>query len=109
MCKHWGYIMIQLPLEVLMAQAKKKDDIHLRVQYNIKKTIEKAAKLKVLSLTDYILSFTFEQAKHDLEESQNLHLSKKDRDLFFNLLENPPEPTELLIQAMKEHSQKVRK
>ena len=42
------------------------------------------------------------QKRSDLEKYNKLILSDIDRDLFLELIRNPPEPNESLLKAMKQ-------
>ena len=79
-----------------MAVALKDVRIDLRASSNQKNLLEKAAELKHISLSSYILSSSLNQAQIDLIENETLSLSEKDRDLVMSLLDSPPEPNEAL-------------
>lgn len=79
-----------------MAVALKDVRIDLRANTNEKNLLERAAELKHISLSSYILSSSLKQAQLDLIENETLILSNKDRDLVMSVLENPPEPNEAL-------------
>jgi uncharacterized protein (DUF1778 family) len=79
-----------------MAVALKDVRIDLRANTNEKNLLERAAELKHISLSSYIISSSLKQAQLDLIENETLILSNKDRDLVMSVLENPPEPNEAL-------------
>lgn len=79
-----------------MAVALKDVRIDFRTNVNQKLILEKAAKIKNVSLSSYILNSAMKQAEIDLKENEDMILSNRDRDLIMNLLENPPEPNEAL-------------
>ncbi|MEM7513740.1 MAG: DUF1778 domain-containing protein [Bacteroidota bacterium] len=57
------------------------------------------------SLTDFIIQ-TLQSRANEIVEEHNLILgSKKDQEVFFNALQNPPEPNETLKGAMKEYKE----
>lgn len=84
-----------------MAVALKDVRIDLRANSNQKSLLERAAELKHISLSSYILSTSLNQAQLDLTENETLVLSNRDRDLVMNLLDNPPEPNEALRELFK--------
>lgn len=84
-----------------MAVALKDVRIDLRANTNEKNLLERAAELKHISLSSYILSSSLKQAQLDLIENETLILSNKDRDLVMSVLENPPEPNEVLKGLFK--------
>lgn len=84
-----------------MAVALKDVRIDLRANTNEKNLLERAAELKHISLSSYILSSSLKQAQLDLIENETLILSNEDRDLVMSVLENPPEPNEALKGLFK--------
>lgn len=81
--------------------ALKNERIDLRTNDEEKKLLERAAELKHLSLSSYIITTSLKQAKIDLDEEEVLLLSSKDRNLILAALENPPEPTEALKRLFR--------
>lgn len=84
-----------------MAVAVKDSRVDFRVSDVQKSLLEKAAEIKHLSLSSYILSSSIKQAEQDIAENEMLILSKRDRDLIMSVLENPPEPNEALKGLFK--------
>lgn len=84
-----------------MAVAVKDSRVDFRVSDVQKSLLEKAAEIKHLSLSSYILSSSIKQAELDIAENEMLILSNKDRDLVMSALENPPEPNEALKGLFK--------
>ena len=77
-----------------MAVAVKDSRVDFRVSDVQKSLLERAAEIKHLSLSSYILSSSIKQAELDIAENEMLILSNRDRDLVMSALENPPEPNE---------------
>lgn len=84
-----------------MAVAVKDSRVDFRVSDVQKSLLEKAAEIKHLSLSSYILSSSIKQAEQDIAENEMLILSNRDRDLIMSALENPPEPNEALKGLFK--------
>lgn len=84
-----------------MAVAVKDSRVDFRVSDVQKTLLERAAEIKHLSLSSYILSSSIKQAELDIAENEMLILSNKDRDLVMSALENPPEPNEALKGLFK--------
>lgn len=84
-----------------MAIALKDVRIDLRANTSQKSLLEKAAELKHVSLSSYILTSSLKQAQLDLIENETLVLSNRDRDLIMSVLENPPEPNVTLKGLFK--------
>ena len=84
-----------------MAVAVKDSRVDFRVSDVQKSLLERAAEIKHLSLSSYILSSSIKQAEQDIAENEMLILSNRDRDLVMSALENPPEPNEALRGMFK--------
>lgn len=84
-----------------MAVAVKDSRVDFRVSDVQKTLLERAAEIKHLSLSSYILSSSIKQAELDIAENEMLILSNRDRDLVMSALENPPEPNEALKGMFK--------
>ena len=84
-----------------MTVAVKNERIDFRANINQKTLLERAAELKHVSLSSYVLTSSLKQAQIDLAENEILVLSNKDRDIVMSALENPPEPNEALKGLFK--------
>lgn len=84
-----------------MAVVVKDSRVDFRVSDVQKSLLERAAEIKHLSLSSYILSSSIKQAELDIAENEMLILSNRDRDLVMSALENPPEPNEALKGMFK--------
>lgn len=86
-----------------MKSSNSKDKrIDLRVSEAQKSLLEKASELNGMSLSTYLLSHGLAAAQADVEKHEKLVLSDTDRDLFLQLLANPPHPEKALVEAMRE-------
>lgn len=83
------------------AKKLKQSRVDFRVSAEQKELLERAASLKGLSVSSYLLSNSIEAATKDIESHEKLVLSDNDRDLFLSLMENPPEPNQALKSAMR--------
>ena len=87
--------------------AKRKDArIDFRVPRGKKKLIERAANLKGLSLSSYIVSTVLEDAERLVRSENVILLSNRDRDIFLSVLDQ--EPNETLKRAAKRYKSRVR-
>lgn len=68
-----------------------------------KRLIEEAAELSGQSLASFSASTLVETARRVVDEHRIIHLSARDRDLFLQLLDNPPEPNERLRRAAEHY------
>ena len=75
--------------------------IELRLRPEDKATLTRAATLKRLDLTGYILGTVLPQAEADISEAERLTLSERDSLRVLDLLENPPAAPDRLVRAAK--------
>jgi len=75
--------------------------IELRLRPEDKATLTRAASLKRLDLTGYILRNVLPQAEADIAEAGRLTLSERDSLRVLDLLENPPAASDRLVRAAK--------
>jgi uncharacterized protein (DUF1778 family) len=66
--------------------------VELRLRPQDKATLSRAAALKRLDLTGYILGTVLPQAESDIAEAERLSLSERDSLRVLRLLENRPPP-----------------
>jgi uncharacterized protein (DUF1778 family) len=75
--------------------------IELRLRPEDKATLTRAAALKRLDLTGYILGRVLPQAKAEISEAERLTLSERDSLRVLELLENPPAAPDRLVRVAK--------
>jgi uncharacterized protein (DUF1778 family) len=78
-----------------------------RVDPQTKQLIERAAHLERRKLTDFCLTALIAAARRTVAEHETLTLSEADRQVFFDALINPPEPSERLKRAVAVHKRRV--
>ncbi len=83
--------------------------LNFRLPIELKERIEKAAIISGVTVTDFAIGILGNSADEVLEKHQIRTLSNKDRDLFLEMLENPPQPNEALLKAVKEYKTRVKK
>lgn len=83
--------------------------LNFRLPNELKERIEKAAIVSGLTVTDFAINTLANSADEVLEKHQTRILSNKDRDIFLEMLENPPKPNESLLKAVKEYKNRVKK
>ena len=74
--------------------------IHLRAKAGERDLIDRAAKLKGVSRTQYILAASLEKAVEDLGAAATLFLSDEQYDRFAEMLDNPPAPNAALKRLL---------
>lgn len=75
--------------------------ISLRTSPEVKALIERAAALMGTTVSGFISQTMYETSQRVVAEQDTLTLSDRDRDAFLAALENPPAPTQALIDLMK--------
>jgi uncharacterized protein (DUF1778 family) len=75
--------------------------IELRLRPKDKATLTRAARLKRLDLTGYILCNVLPRAEADISEAERQTLSERDSLRVLDLLENPPAAPKRLVRAAK--------
>jgi len=88
-------------------QTAKSERIGLRTTADLKATLERAADLEGESLSSFVLTAALREARHVLATQETLILRGKDRDRFFELLDNPPPAPETLRDALREYRRRV--
>jgi len=72
-----------------------------------KKRIERAASLKGLSLSDFIVQHADEAAIRTIQLHTSWTLEDRDRDVFVQALLNPPEPSARMRAAAKRFKERA--
>ena len=80
------------------------DRIELRTKPEIKAIIERAAQLRNTTISAYLIESGLLQAQSDLQKSETLILQEDDRNLFYSLMNSPPEPNEALRSLFKSNT-----
>src|SRR5436309_9850262 len=73
--------------------------LELRLAPSAKKVIQQAMSVTGLAAGD----LAYEGARRILDEHQRMVLSGADREAFLDAVQNPPEPTEKLVAALRRH------
>lgn len=83
------------------SEALRRDRMHLRLDARTKRTLERAAAYEEKSVSDFVLTTARAAAERVIERHEQVTLSTKDWDAFFDALVNPPEPNETLKAAVR--------
>jgi len=71
-----------------------------RLRPDQKARIERAANLKGISVSDFIVQHAEEAAIRTIEQYESWTLTERDREAFIEALLNPPEPSPRLLAAI---------
>jgi len=86
-----------------MAFAIRTERTEARLLPEQKKRIERAARLKGLSLSDFMVQHADEAARKTIQEHTSWVLGDRDRDVFVRALLNPPKPSTRMKQAVQRY------
>lgn len=92
-----------------MGQALRTERTEARLLPEQKKRIERAASLKGMSMSDFIVQHADEAAIRTIEQHSSWTLDDQDRDFFVQTLLNPPRPGKRLRAAFKEYRERIGK
>ncbi|OGV42150.1 MAG: hypothetical protein A3F46_07135 [Legionellales bacterium RIFCSPHIGHO2_12_FULL_42_9] len=81
--------------------------LETRISSDKKKLLKNAAELSGRTLTDFVVSSAYEAAVRVIQEYQQLHLTAADRDVFIQILLNPPKASNNLLKAVKGYKRDV--
>ncbi len=85
----------------------KHERITARVSEHVKDTLTVAADLTGATLNQFLIQAALEKAENIIEKDKMIYLSDKDAQVFFNALDNPPEPNKKLKNAFKNYKNKI--
>jgi uncharacterized protein (DUF1778 family) len=91
----------------LMVLALRSERTEARLLPEQKKRIERAARLKGLSLSDFIVQHADEAAIKTIQLHTTWTLENRDRDVFVQALLNPPEPSARMKAAVKRYKERA--
>jgi uncharacterized protein (DUF1778 family) len=90
-----------------MALALRTERTEARLLPEQKKRIARAANLKGLSLSDFIVQHADEAARKTIQEHTSWVLGDWDRDVFIQALLSPPRPSSRMKQAVRRYKKHV--
>jgi len=85
----------------------KNERITARVSEQVKNTLSSAAEIMGATLNQFLIQAALEKAENIIEKEKVIYLSKKDAEVFFSSLENPPKPNKKLKNAFANYKEKV--
>ena len=85
-------------------KASQRIDVRLREEQ--KSRIERAAVIKGVSLTDFIIQNALEVANRTIREHETWQLERPDAEAFFSALIRPPKPTSRLMRSAKRYKER---
>jgi len=95
-------------MEDFMAVAYRTERTEARLLPEQKRRLERAASIRGVSLSDFIVQNADEAAIRTIQQHENWTLGAKDRDIFLKVLLSPPTPSARLKSAAKRYKDRVR-
>lgn len=84
----------------MQATTAKNERITARISEDVKKILAQAAELSGSTLNQFLVQAALEKAQYVIEQDSVIHLSRRNSEWFFNILDNPPKPNQKLLQAV---------
>lgn len=81
--------------------------IEVRVPVHVSDQLQRAAKLRGMTLTGYIIATAGEDARRTVEEAEVLRMAAEDQQRFAQALIEPPAPNARLRGAAKRHAELI--
>jgi uncharacterized protein (DUF1778 family) len=81
--------------------------LEARVPVQVYDQMQRAARLRGMTLTGYLLATAGEEARRIVEDADIMRLAREDQIRFAEALINPPKPNERLVRAAKRHAELI--
>lgn len=81
--------------------------LEARIPIQVYDQMQRAARLRGLTLTGYLIATAGEDAKRVVEDAEIMRLAREDQIRFAEALINPPKPNERLARAAKLHAELI--
>jgi uncharacterized protein (DUF1778 family) len=83
--------------------------LEARIPVRIYDQMQRAARLRGMTLTGYLIATAGEDARRVVEDAEIMRLAREDQIRFAAALIDPPEPNERLVRAAKRHAELIRR
>jgi uncharacterized protein (DUF1778 family) len=87
--------------------AAKEDRLSVRVPKEVKNNLIRAAALRGITLSNFIVANMEPIAETVIQEYQSIKLSTRDQVRLMDALNNPPKPNKALIEAIQDYENAV--
>ena len=78
--------------------------LEARIPARIYSQMRRAAELRGMTLTGYLIATAGEEARREVEQAEIMRLARQDQIRFAKALINPPKPNARLKRAAKRHA-----
>ena len=79
--------------------------ISVRVPDRVHETLSEAAQMTGVTLNQFIVQSACEKAREVIEKERFIHMTARSAIAFFEAIDNPPKPTDKLIEAVKRYKE----
>jgi uncharacterized protein (DUF1778 family) len=83
--------------------------LEARIPVRIYDQMQRAARLRGMTLTGYLIATAGEDARRVVEDAEIMRLAREDQIRFAAALIDPPEPNERLVRAAKRHAELIQR
>jgi uncharacterized protein (DUF1778 family) len=91
-----------------MNQPTENTRVVARIPSAVKETLQRAADLSGATLNQFLVQAALKEADRVLATERTIVLSERDAQTVFDLLENPPTPSQQLLAAVDKHRAFIR-
>ena len=81
--------------------------LEARIPVHVYEQMQRAARLRGLTLTGYLIATAGEDARRVVEDAEIMRLAREDQIRFAEALINPPKANERLARAAKRHAELI--
>ncbi len=81
--------------------------LEARIPVHVYDQMQRAARLRGMTLTGYLLATAGEDARRVVEEADILRLAREDQIRFAEALADPPKPNHRLARAARRHAELI--
>jgi len=78
--------------------------LEARIPAKVYDRMQRAARMRGMSLTGYLIATAGEDARRTIEDAEILRLAREDQIRFAEAIVAPPKPTGRLVRAAKRHA-----
>ncbi len=82
--------------------------LEARIPVQVYNQMQRAARLRGMTLTGYLIATVGEDARRVVEDAEILRLAREDQIRFAEALINPPQPNARLAHAAKRHAELIK-
>ena len=83
--------------------------LEARIPVQVYDQMQRAARLRGLTLTGYLISTAGEDARRVVEDAEIMRLAREDQIRFAQALIDPPKPNDRLTRAAKRHAELIQR